>query len=106
MSLEEIKRHRADLLLRCQELENHVFVLQRESGYLSGNFEQIAKLLAPPDQHDKRGSFAVSARDVEALKRLLPTLDCKKALELASDLNQAIAELASANQKKIEFGLR
>ena len=106
MSVEEIRRQKADIMLEYQELESKVFGVQRDAGYFAGGLEPFARAMKPPERANARGILAVAPIDVPTLEKSRSALDFGKALQTASELNTAIEALAEAHRKKVEFGLR
>jgi hypothetical protein len=108
MSIDEIRRQKADALLEFQESECRVIDAASTARSLAGRIEEFAKLLRPDNVPGKTGAAAVKGPNVAALRNeeFRTALDYEKAIEVAEQLRNALAQLAEAAAKKNELGLR
>lgn len=108
MSIDEIRRQKADTLLEFQESESRVMQAAGTARLLACSIEEFAKLLRPEDVLGKSGAVAVKGPNVTALRnaQFRAALDYEKAIGVAEQLRDATVQLAEAQAKKNELGLR
>ena len=108
MSIEEIRRAKADALLEAREAEERVLDVKFKVHEVAGKFEEFSKLLCPSDTHDRLGPLAVTAPNIARLgdEKFRNALDWEAAVQLAEQLKAAVEALAQADRKKTELGLR
>lgn len=102
MSVDEIRNQKGKALLDYQEAEDRVYHLQSKLQGLSGTIEQFARLINPGNEKNPRPPKLDSLRKEEFKN----ALDHESAVELASQLADALQQLAEATKAKQEFGLR
>jgi hypothetical protein len=106
MSIDEIKRAKADALLEFQEAENRV-MNARESAYsLSESLEELAKALGRRDSN--RDMMATPPPQLGTIRnmRFESVLNYAEVLKVAEELDNAIQSLYATKQKKDALGLR
>ncbi len=103
MSIDEIRQQKAMVLLEYQECENRVSTLQHELQVACGAIDRFARILNPGD---KVGSPRVADLKQLQAEEFKAALDYDKAVQLATELAQAVADLKASADKKTVLGLR
>jgi hypothetical protein len=103
MSIEEIRRHKADVLLECQEAEDRAANLYKQLRHLSGTLDHLARLLSLGE--DALPSCVLNPDELQD-ETFKVALNYDTTVRLASDLFDAMKALHQAQAKKKELGLR
>jgi|GEM_PF-7090735 len=102
MSLDEIRRQKADVLLEYQECEDRVHSLAHQVRDLSGKLDRFARLLNPGEPNN---ITAPRLAEIQA-EELSGAINFDHCIKVASDLKDALVKLAEAAAKKQALRLR
>jgi hypothetical protein len=105
---EVIRMQKAETLLEVQEAEDCVMQAASAARLWANSIEEFAHLLRPDSAPGKAGAAAVQGLNITALRsdKLRATLNHESAMVVAEQLQHALSQLAEAQQKKYELGLR
>jgi hypothetical protein len=106
MSIDDIRHEKGIALLEFQEAERRVRDAHAQLKHLSGTLDRVARLL-DPDEEKPNAPTTVRTPNLNALQDgcVRKAMDYGAAIQMATDMADAMKALSEAQTKKRELGV-